>query len=60
MRYSLTSHTDDYGEVPSLPAPPRFKQVSCQQCGRELGPGNHGYNQCSEHTEAPCPTHATF
>jgi outer membrane murein-binding lipoprotein Lpp len=27
-----------------------FKNVSCSQCGRDFGPGNHGYSHCIDHT----------
>jgi hypothetical protein len=29
----------------------RFQQTSCSECGREFGPGNHGYSHCSSHTK---------
>jgi hypothetical protein len=34
-----------------------FANVSCSQCGREFGPGYHGYSDCREHTEVwgPAP-----
>lgn len=28
---------------------PRFPSVSCSQCGREFGPGNHGFSHCGNH-----------
>ena len=28
---------------------PRFYDVSCSQCGRAFGPGNHGYSHCDDH-----------
>jgi hypothetical protein len=30
--------------------PERFPKTSCSQCGREFGPGNHGFSDCSHHT----------
>jgi DnaJ-class molecular chaperone len=27
----------------------KFQNVSCSQCGRSFGPGNHGYSHCSDH-----------
>lgn len=32
-----------------LSAKPRFDKVSCSQCGREFGPGNHGFSHCENH-----------
>jgi hypothetical protein len=31
---------------------PRFANVSCSQCGRDFGPGEHGYSHCSDHETA--------
>ena len=28
---------------------PRFESVSCSQCGRDFGPGDHGFSHCSSH-----------
>lgn len=28
---------------------PRFQNVSCSQCGRDFGPGDHGYSHCQDH-----------
>lgn len=28
---------------------PRFPNVSCSQCGRTFGPGDHGYSECRKH-----------
>ena len=30
---------------------PKFSQVSCSQCGRTFGPGDHGYSHCDNHRE---------
>lgn len=30
---------------------PRFDEVSCSQCGKTFGPGNHGYSHCEDHRE---------
>jgi hypothetical protein len=27
----------------------RFEQTSCSQCGREFGPGAHGFSHCADH-----------
>lgn len=38
------------------PAKPRFGNVSCSQCGRDFGPGDHGYSHCSNHaSKMPLP-----
>lgn len=29
----------------------RFPNTYCSQCGREFGPGDHGYSHCSDHTK---------
>ena len=29
---------------------PRFKETWCSQCGKEFGPGNHGYSHCENHS----------
>lgn len=34
---------------------PRFDNVSCSQCGKSFGPGDHGYSHCSDHTVVMCP-----
>jgi hypothetical protein len=31
---------------------PRFANVSCSQCGRDFGPGDHGFSHCKHHTKA--------
>ena len=28
---------------------PRFPNVSCSQCGRNFGPGDHGFSHCDNH-----------
>jgi len=28
---------------------PRFDNVSCSQCGKDCGPGNHGFSHCVDH-----------
>lgn len=28
---------------------PRFEQTSCSHCGREFGPGDHGFSHCDQH-----------
>lgn len=30
-------------------ASPRFNETYCSQCGKEFGPGDCGYSQCSDH-----------
>jgi hypothetical protein len=27
----------------------RYENVSCSQCGRDFGPGDHGYSHCQDH-----------
>jgi hypothetical protein len=29
--------------------PPRFSRTFCSSCGREFGPGNHGFSHCENH-----------
>lgn len=37
-------------EVRDAIAPkPRFQNVSCSQCGRDFGPGDHGFSHCENH-----------
>lgn len=31
----------------------KFENVSCSQCGREFGPGDHGYSHCADHLDSP-------
>lgn len=31
---------------------PRFERTFCSQCGREFGPGDHGYSHCKNHRGA--------
>jgi hypothetical protein len=31
------------------PSTPKFEKTSCSQCGREFGPGDHGYSHCDQH-----------
>lgn len=28
---------------------PRFLNTYCSQCGRDFGPGDHGYSHCANH-----------
>jgi hypothetical protein len=28
---------------------PRFAEVSCSQCGKNFGPGDHGFSHCKDH-----------
>lgn len=28
---------------------PKFENVSCSNCGRSFGPGNHGFSHCDNH-----------
>ena len=30
--------------------PAKFDNVSCSQCGRDFGPGEHGFSHCSDHS----------
>lgn len=27
----------------------KFPETSCSQCGRDFGPGNHGFSHCEDH-----------
>lgn len=31
------------------PAGPKFQNVWCSQCGRDFGPGDHGFSHCDNH-----------
>lgn len=31
---------------------PKFDKVSCSNCGREFGPGDHGFSHCDQHDKA--------
>lgn len=31
-------------------ARPKFDVTWCSSCGRQFGPGNHGYSHCDQHT----------
>jgi len=36
--------------IRSATAPiPRFPNVYCSQCGRDFGPGEHGFSSCDQH-----------
>lgn len=35
------------------PTAPRFADVSCSQCGRSFGPGDHGFSHCASHRPLP-------
>ncbi len=38
-------------DAPAEPAVrPRFANVSCSQCGRDFGPGEHGFSHCDNHS----------
>lgn len=30
----------------------RFANVACSQCGREFGPGDHGFSSCASHRQS--------
>lgn len=32
----------------------RFKNVSCSQCGKDFGSGDHGYSYCVDHRSNAC------
>lgn len=41
----------------------RFENVSCSQCGRDFGPGEHGFSNCHDHaapTEPDEHTHSNY
>jgi len=29
--------------------PPKYDKTFCSQCGREFGPGDHGFSHCEDH-----------
>lgn len=31
----------------------KFSATSCSQCGREFGPGDHGFSHCEQHRARP-------
>lgn len=31
------------------PKAPKFDKTYCSNCGREFGPGDHGYSHCENH-----------
>ena len=33
----------------------RFDKTHCSQCGREFGPGEHGYSHCDDHVRDAAP-----
>lgn len=39
-------------QTPKDDSPPKFKSVSCSQCGQKFGPGNSGFSSCKEHRKA--------
>ena len=36
-------------KVPNCICKPLFHATYCSQCGKEFGPGNHGYSFCDDH-----------
>jgi hypothetical protein len=36
-------------EARRLSEKPKFDKTYCSQCGREFGPGDHGYSHCKDH-----------
>ena len=36
-------------EVIAERSKPRFKNVSCSNCGKDFGPGDHGFSHCESH-----------
>lgn len=34
----------------AVDASPKFDKTWCSNCGREFGPGDHGYSHCDQHT----------
>lgn len=53
----VLENSRDYDELASEPVIQiaRFNNVSCSQCGRSFGPGNHGFSQCTHHFgRSPC------
>jgi hypothetical protein len=33
------------------PLAPRFSATFCSMCGRDFGPGDHGYSSCDSHAD---------
>lgn len=49
--YPNSSHCDgehehDFADEVKIP---RFEKTGCSHCGREFGPGDHGFSHCDQH-----------
>lgn len=42
----------DVSSLKFLEVLPKFDKTYCSQCGREFGPGDHGYSHCIDHRHA--------
>lgn len=49
----LTKAVFDH-QFPNAHAAPqlKFPKTFCSACGREFGPGNHGFSHCEDHSQA--------
>lgn len=45
----LEKRMDMKPERPAKGDEPRFTNVYCSNCGREFGPGDHGFSHCDDH-----------
>ena len=43
-----TRSVGEEGSIPSL-STFKFQKTFCSSCGREFGPGNHGFSHCKDH-----------
>ena len=41
--------TENHTRIEAVTPKPRFEKTACSQCGREFGPGDHGFSHCSDH-----------
>ena len=39
---------------------PKFDKTFCSNCGREFGPGDHGFSHCHQHQKSPRPDLSTI
>lgn len=42
-------HCHVLGHAGSPLSPAKFSNVTCSQCGRSFGPGDHGFSRCKNH-----------
>lgn len=47
---SVNHHNEAQDPAPADNKPTcKFENVSCSQCGKEFGPGDHGFSHCEDH-----------